>query len=76
MFKPLVYLKNFPKDIYNVINPARTFNDNADLIDYLRIKKDYDTQSSLINTTKLKTINDNGKIEPLKKWVIEACWQN
>ncbi len=76
MFKPLVYLKNFPKDIYNVVNPARTFNDNADLIDYLRIKKDYDTQSSLINTTKLKTINNDGKVEPLKKWVIEACWQN
>ncbi len=72
IFKPLVYLKNFPKDIYNTINPSRTFNDVNDLIDFMKNKKQYDANNSLINTTKLKTINENGKIEPLKKWIIEA----
>ena len=72
IFKPLVFLKNFPKDIYNMVNPSRTFNDVNDLIDFLRSKKGYDTTSSLVNTTRLKTINEDGKIEPLKKWIIEG----
>lgn len=76
IFKPLVFLKNFPKDIYNIVNHSKTilFNDVNDLTDFLKIKKKYDPNNSLINTIKLKTINENGKIEPLKKWVIDACW--
>ena len=72
IFKPLVFLKNFPKDIYNLINPSRTFNDVNDLIDFLRSKKGYDSSISFVNTTRLKTINEDGKIEPLKKWTIEG----
>lgn len=72
IFKPLVFLKNFPKDIYNTVNPSRTFNDINDLVDFLRSKKGYDSSISLVNTTRLKTINEDGKIEPLKKWIIEG----
>jgi hypothetical protein len=74
IFKPLVFLKNFPKDIYNVVNNSRTFNDINDLTDYLRSKKNYDYANSLINTVKLKTISEEGKIVPLKKWVIEGSY--
>ncbi len=74
IFKPLVFLKNFPKDIYNVVNNSRTFNDINDLTDYLRSKKNYDYVNSLINTVKLKTISEEGKIVPLKKWVIEGSY--
>ncbi len=76
IFKPLVYLKNFPRDIYNTVNQSRLFNDNNDLVDFLHIKKGFNANLSLINTTRLKTINDDGKVEPLKKWVIEGCWSN
>jgi hypothetical protein len=72
IFKPLVFLKNFPKDIYNIVNPSRTFNDVNDLVDFLRSKKGYDSSLSLVNTTRLKTINEDGKIEVLKKWIIEG----
>ena len=74
IYKPLVFLKSFPKDIYNNLTNVRTFNDSVDVADYLRNKKSYDMSSSLINTLKLKTINEDGKIEPLKKWVIEGCY--
>jgi len=74
IFKPLVFLKSFPKDIYNNVPTTRTFGDNVDLADYLRTKKSYDSSSSLVNTLKLKTINEDGKVEPLKKWVIEGCY--
>ncbi len=74
IFKPLVFLKNFPKDIYNVVNNSRTFNDMNDLTDFLRSKKSYDYTSSLVNTTKLKTISEEGKLIPLKKWVLEGCY--
>jgi hypothetical protein len=76
IFQPLVYLKNFPRDLYNKVNQSRLFNDNNDLVDFLHIKKGFNANLSLINTTRLKTINDNGKVEPLKKWVIEGCWSN
>ena len=76
IFKPLVFLKNFPKDIYNTVNHAKSvlFNDSKDLLDFMTMKKYYDANNSLINTIKLKTINETGKIEPLKKWVVDGCW--
>jgi hypothetical protein len=74
IYKPLVFLKSFPKDIYNTLTSTRTFNDSVDIIDYLRTTKSYDISSSLVNTLKLKTINEDGKVEPLKKWVIEGCY--
>ena len=45
-----------------------------DLIDFLRSKKNYDCVGSLLNTTKLKTISEEGKLIPLKKWVIEGSY--
>jgi hypothetical protein len=52
----------------------KIFNNNNDVIEYLKTKKNYDANVSLINTTRLKTINENGMIEPIKRWVIDACW--
>lgn len=34
----------------------------------------YDVAKSVINVFKLKTINDSGCIEPLKKWLSTACY--
>lgn len=74
IYKPLVFIKNFPKDIYNSIPETRKFISVHDLMDYLRTNKNYNSTESLINTVKLKTIDNEGKIIPLKKWVIEACY--
>lgn len=74
IYKPLVFLKNFPRDLYNNVPLRRTFEDENDMRDYLRINKSYDSVNSLINTMKLKTIDEDGKVIPLKKWVIEACY--
>ena len=75
IYKPLVFLKNFPKDIYNTISTSlKVFTKISDISDYLDDEKNYDSTNSLINTLKLKSINNDGKVEPLKKWIMEACY--
>ena len=75
IYKPLVFLKNFPKDIYNTISLSlKVFTKISDISDYLDDEKNYDSTNSLINTLKLKSINNDGKVEPLKKWIMEACY--
>jgi len=70
-FKPLVYLMQLPRDIYNTIPTERTFANINDMDDYIKDKKKYDVSTSIINTSKLKTIDENGMIIPLKKWLLD-----
>jgi len=77
IFKPMVNFNNFSPDIYNNINlDGKKFNSFTDLSEYIKTKKNYNSLMNVVNTLQLRTINENGKINPLKKWIMEACYNN
>jgi hypothetical protein len=76
IFKPLVYSKDMPANNYNTnnIKPIRMFVGNSDVMDYMRFKKKCYNPLGAIDSMKLRSINYNGKIEPVKKWAIQAIY--
>jgi hypothetical protein len=48
----------------------------TDVYEYFKLKKNYDPNNSLINTFKLSSINKEGNVEPIKKWIFDAIYEN
>lgn len=75
VFKP--YLLEGSKSVEPFVNlsrkPVRTLED---LKKYYKNKHGYDCESSKINMFKFKTISPEGSINPLCKWVMDACYEN
>ena len=81
IFKPNKYNKGFPDDVYNQNNQYKYVLDKNDLrneyIKYtdfpheLSLQKKHFIVDMFLN---LKTIGENGKINPLKRWVIDAIY--
>jgi len=73
IFRPLKAIKDFPNEAYNNVNTTyiRTM---SDLIDAYRVLYSYDASHSGINFLKFKTIKDDGTVEPIKPWILEAAY--
>lgn len=65
--------KGFPMDVYNKID-MKSIKTIDDLQHIYTSNYNYNASISGLNMFKFKTINSNGSINPLQKWVIEACW--
>ena len=65
--------KGFPMDVYNKID-MKSIKTIDDLQHIYKSNYNYNASISGLNMFKFKTINSNGSINPLQKWVIEACW--
>ncbi len=73
MFKPLIY-KGHMRDIYQV-KEHNYIMSVLDLIKYYREKHNYNVDKSIIDVFKLKVINKDGNVEPLKSWVSQAYYE-
>lgn len=68
IFKPLVYTQNLPPSTYH--NPNVMYITTLDeLKQYYKYKYGYDENIFGFNLFTIKTINDNGSLNPLKTWV-------
>jgi len=71
IFKPLVVTQGLPADVYNTVQKKYITT-----IDELRasFKRDsnYDSSTSKIDMFRFTTVNSDGTINPLDKWVVEA----
>lgn len=73
MFKPLLF-KGHAADIY----PHKDYkyiHTIDDLTKYYKSKYNYDASNCAINMLRLKTINSDGNITPLKSWVPKAYYE-
>lgn len=69
-----LYHECFPVD-YEYKNDNKTYvNDFKDLENEYLIRYNYDVKNSDINFLKFKTINEFGYVNPIKKWVIDAAF--
>lgn len=73
IYKPLIF-KGHSRDIYPVmnLNYVKTLDD---LTNYYKSKYNYDASNYAINMLKLKVINKDGNVEPLKPWVSKAYYE-
>ncbi len=74
LYKPQKYLNNNIHDKYNQSCATNIFYVIAkqDLENYYKDKYGYDKNKHHINIFNLKTINENGDINPIKKWILDA----
>jgi hypothetical protein len=73
MFKPLVFDKGMPKNIYRELSKQYLVTSD-NLKEYYKTYHNYDHNASEINMFRFKSIDENGNITPLKKWVIDAFY--
>ena len=80
MFKP----RRFNSDLYYDCFPVddkysdggKTYvNSQQDLENEYKLRFGYDVQKSGINLLKYKTINEQGYVNPIKSWVMEAAYE-
>ncbi len=77
VYKPLVYLQNIlPEAVYCTLPEIKTFNSNSDVINYMKKHKNYDDTKMMIDTMKLRTYSKDGSINKMKKWILEARYDN
>lgn len=73
---PKIFPYMFGMESINIANSISNINNPINVIKELNQLNDYYTQNNscygLLNMNKFKTINDDGNICPLKKWVIDA----
>lgn len=74
IFKPRTFIDKLPADIYHA-KPYAYINSQQDVIDQYKTKYKYDSVNSGINMFKFTTINKDGYIEPLKKWIMNAYYE-
>lgn len=73
LFKPSHFIHGFPLDTFN--KPTRqTVKNISDLQKLYATKYGYDVATTGLNMFKFTAVGEDGKIVPLQKWVIEACW--
>lgn len=75
MYKIAHYHDGIPLDVYNKIE-KKQIKTQAELQQLYASKLKYDVNKAPINMFKFKTINSDGNVNPLQKWVIEACWSS
>jgi hypothetical protein len=74
IFKPKVFIDKLPKDIYQP-KPHNYIMTQQDVVNYYKAKTGYDPLESGINMFRFRTINKEGYVEPLKKWVMNAFYE-
>lgn len=68
IYRPLIYTQKLLEDTYS--NPQISYIKTlADLKKYYKTKYNYDENTFGFNLFTIKTINDNGSINPLKSWI-------
>ena len=76
IYKPGKFFKDVSSDSYNQNNINYSYlNNKKDLFDYYKEEYNYDKSESMIDLFKFKSINKDGSIEPLKKWIIDASYE-
>lgn len=73
MFKLMKYLQSFPEDVYRNVDYQYILT-IEDLYDYYKMVCNYDPKNCGIDFIKFKAINNNGYLEPVKIWLIEAAY--
>ena len=69
----LFFMKGHLRDIYKQKDHVYV-KSLLDLAKYYKVKYNYDNTDSIINMFKLKTINKDGNVEPLKSWISQAYY--
>jgi methionine--tRNA ligase len=73
LFRPNVVIDNLPSDTYNNQNKEYVLN-NKDLYSAYKNLYGYDSTKYGLDLLQFKTINKDGDINPVKKWVIDATY--
>jgi len=73
LFKPAHFQKGYPLDSFNKIT-RKQIKSVEDLKKYYKTKYGYDCEKVGLDMFKFKTIGTDGTIIPLKKWVLNSCW--
>ena len=73
LFRPNVVIDNLPSDTYNNQNKEYFLN-NKDLYSAYKNLYGYDSTKYGLDLLQFKTINKDGDINPVKKWVIDATY--
>ncbi|AYV81711.1 MAG: hypothetical protein Harvfovirus54_8, partial [Harvfovirus sp.] len=73
MFKPGHFMKGFPLDVYAKLSrkPIKTLDD---LRRFYKMKYNYDVSAVGLDMFRFRTISPDGTINPLNRWVMNACW--
>jgi hypothetical protein len=75
IYRPLVYTQKLPEDTYS--NPPLSYIKSvSDLKRFYKTKYGYDENLYGFNLFVIKTVNDNGNINPLKSWVSKEYYHN
>jgi len=73
VYKTGHFINGLPLDTYNKQNKQQLKTIN-DLKRYYATKHGYDIEKTGLNMFRFRTINSEGEINPLEKWIIDACW--
>jgi len=86
LYMPRIYnidyfYEDIPVDInkgYSVMHPLTNYKIVSKLEYFIEIDEIFNNKTSVINNIiqKLETINNKGSINPIEKWIIEACWNS
>ena len=71
LFKPRSVLEGLPVQIYTKLK-YQYYSNSKDLDKYYAKKSGYHPKKVCVDYNKLKTIDGNGNLIPIKKWVLEA----
>ena len=72
IYKPNHFSKGIPISKYNKISHHQYIITTENL--YTKYKDDYNYTKSGVDLLSYTTINKNGDVEPLKKWLLEAAY--
>ncbi|CAH6421497.1 Hypothetical protein KVN_LOCUS310 [uncultured virus] len=73
MFKPGKFFQGFPDEVYTHIDHNYIFT-IEDLVSQYKNLSNYDPKTSGLDLFKFKTINEEGFVEPIKKWLLDASY--
>ncbi len=74
MFKPNKFFNGMPDSIYLMVPNKKYVMTVEDMYSMYKEKYGYDHSKTGFDVLKFKTVKDDGSIEPLKRWVWEACY--
>lgn len=75
MYKIAHFHKGFTTDVYNKSDKKQIKN-VGELQQIYASNLKYDANKAPVNMFKFKTIDSDGNVNPLQKWVIDACWSS
>lgn len=73
IYKPNKLLKSYPDDTYSNVNHNYIITE-SDLANYYKTKYNYNPTSGLINFDKVKAFKQDGSLEPVTKWLLDAMY--